>query len=52
METLFAEECGIVIEVEDNEVDDILRMFHSEGVHTQCIGFTTQDTGRTAMVFL
>uniref|UniRef100_F1KRI4 phosphoribosylformylglycinamidine synthase n=2 Tax=Ascaris suum TaxID=6253 RepID=F1KRI4_ASCSU len=52
METLFAEECGIVIEVEDNEVDDILRMFHSEGVHTQCIGFTTQDTGRTAMVIV
>ncbi|VDM40653.1 unnamed protein product [Toxocara canis] len=49
METLFAEESGIVLEAEGNEVEDIVQMFHSEGVHAQCIGFTTHDVGRTAM---
>ncbi|VDK17643.1 unnamed protein product [Anisakis simplex] len=50
LETLFAEESGIVVETNENQVEDIVEMYRSEGIHAQCIGFTTNDVGRTAMV--
>ncbi|MFH4978883.1 hypothetical protein AB6A40_005592 [Gnathostoma spinigerum] len=50
LDVLFAEECGVILEVDDKQVTDILKKFQLAGVFADCIGYTTADVGPLATV--
>lgn len=50
LETLFAEEAGIIIEVEGRWVKNIKNIFHAADVLVKDIGFVADGTGRDAKV--
>lgn len=51
LETLFAEEAGIIVEVTDEEVEDIKNILTSANVLAEDIGFVTNESGSDAKVF-
>lgn len=47
---MFAEEAGIIIEIEDKDVEDIITTFSEADIFAVDIGFATGETGPSAMV--
>uniref|UniRef100_A0A0N5AFB3 Glutamine amidotransferase type-1 domain-containing protein n=1 Tax=Syphacia muris TaxID=451379 RepID=A0A0N5AFB3_9BILA len=52
LENLFAEEAGIIIEIEDKDVEDIITTFSEADIFAVDIGFATGETGPSAMVII